>query len=90
MSTRLSLWRSLVLLLVGLASSASALAAIETNILGKLPDDFIVYAVGTYSGTSMIDAQIDKSGHEAGQANVVVNVPDRPVLLVLTAYDPCV
>jgi hypothetical protein len=90
MSTQLRLWRSLVLLLVGLLSSASPLAAVETNVLGKLPEDFIVYAVGTYSGTSMIDAQIDKSGHEAGQANVVVNVPDRPVLLVLSAYDPCV
>jgi len=57
----------------------------ETEIFGPLPDDFVVYAVGSYSGTTAIDAQIDKSGHEAGQSEVVVNVPAHPVSLDQTS-----
>jgi hypothetical protein len=34
--------------------------------------------------------QLDRSGNEVRQAEVVVNEPDRPVLLVLSAYDPVV
>jgi hypothetical protein len=82
--------RGLIGVLVSWIAVVSQARAADTAILGKLPEDFVVYAVGTYGGTRMIDAQIDKSGHEAGQVDVVVNVPDRPVLLVLTAYDPVV
>jgi hypothetical protein len=61
------------------------------NLLGKLPAGFVVHAVGTYKGTTALpDLQLDDSGHEAAQADVVVNVPDKPVVLVLTAYDPTV
>jgi hypothetical protein len=60
-------------------------------ILGKLPDNFVVHAVGTYSGpTDVKDVELDTSGQRVGRAEVIVNVPDRPVVLVLTAYDPTV
>jgi hypothetical protein len=55
-----------------------------------LPADFDVYAVGTYSGTRKLDIQLGKSGHQVTQVEVVVNQEERPVVLVLTAYDPVV
>jgi hypothetical protein len=63
---------------------------VESKALGKLPADFVVYAVGTYNGTKPVNAQLDDSGHEVRQAEVVVNLPKRNVVLVLTAYDPTV
>jgi hypothetical protein len=63
----------------------------KSSVLGKLPADFAVYAVGSYRGTTDLpDIQLDDSGHTAGRADVVVNQPTRPVILVLTAYDPTV
>lgn len=63
----------------------------DIGVLGKLPDNFVVHAVGTYNGTNELKGvQLDNSGHRVAQAEVVVNVPDKPVVLVLTAYDPTV
>lgn len=55
----------------------------------KLPDDMLIYAGGGYSGRK-IDRQIDQSGHQAGRFEVIVNSPDRPVALLLGAYDPTI
>lgn len=61
------------------------------TLFGELPENCAVYAVGTYAGTTKLDGvDLDRSGHQVTQAEVVVNVPDRPVVLVLTAYDPTV
>jgi len=54
-----------------------------------LPADFSVLAAGAYSGRT-ISFQIDQSGHEGTQIDVAVNSPDRPVVLMLGAYEPTV
>jgi hypothetical protein len=59
--------------------------------LPTLPKDFVVHAVGTYAGKAKLDdVALDDSAHEVRQAEVVVNLPGKPVVLVLTAYDPTV
>jgi hypothetical protein len=55
----------------------------------KLPSDFAVLAAGAYSGRK-IPFQIDQSGHEATQIDVAVNSPDKPVVLMLGAYEPTI
>ena len=59
----------------------------------KLPvasQDFDVLAVGTYKGFKQLDVPIGKFGMMPQQADVVVNSPKKPVVLVLMAYDPTV
>jgi|GEM_PF-2414747 len=55
----------------------------------KLPSDFAVFAAGAYSGRK-IPFQIDQSGHEGTQIDVAVNSPDKPVVLMLGAYEPTI
>ena len=55
----------------------------------SLPEAFLVYAAGGYSGRKL-DFQIDQSGHQATQFDLAVNSPDKPVVLVLGAYEPTV
>ena len=57
--------------------------------LPSLPQKYIVYAAGAYSGRKL-DYQIDQSGHEATQIDVAVNEPNAPVVLMLGAYEPTV
>jgi hypothetical protein len=54
----------------------------------QLPKDLHVYAAGGYSGRSL-DFQIDTSGHDASQFDVVVNSA-QPVALMLGAYEPTI
>lgn len=54
-----------------------------------LPDDFIVYAAGGYTGREL-DFQIDQSGHTATQMDITVNEPSKPVILMLGAYEPTI
>ncbi|MCL6416413.1 lysozyme inhibitor LprI family protein [Aestuariirhabdus sp. Z084] len=56
---------------------------------GVITDDTLIYAGGAYSGQK-IDYQIDQSGHQATQFEVVVNSPDKPVALLLGAYEPSI
>jgi len=59
----------------------------------KLPvasQDFDVLAVGTYKGFKQLDVPIGKFSMMPQQADVVVNSPKKPVVLVLMAYDPTV
>ena len=55
----------------------------------KLPDDFSLFAAGAYSGRKL-DYQIDSSGHQATQIDVVVNHFLKPVVLMLGAYEPTI
>lgn len=55
----------------------------------QLPNDFFVYAAGGYSGRKL-DFQIDQSGHTATQFDVAINSPQKPVVLMLGAYEPTV
>ncbi|WP_075185003.1 lysozyme inhibitor LprI family protein [Teredinibacter haidensis] len=52
-------------------------------------DDTKIYAGGSYSGKK-INFQIDQSGHQATQFEVIVNSPNNPVALILGAYEPSV
>lgn len=54
-----------------------------------LPGPFIVLAGGAYSGRPS-GRQIDESGHEATVLHVVVNVPEKPVALMLGSYEPTI
>ncbi|TKB89433.1 MAG: hypothetical protein E8D40_18085 [Nitrospira sp.] len=55
----------------------------------KLPQEFMIYAAGSYTGRE-IHFQIDQSGHQATQIDVVANSISRPVVLLLGAYEPTI
>lgn len=55
----------------------------------KLPTDFAVLAAGDYTGRT-VGFQIDQSGHEATRIDVSVNMPGKPVVLMLGAYEPTI
>jgi uncharacterized protein len=54
-----------------------------------ISDDTLIYAGGSYSGKK-INFQIDQSGHQATRFEVIVNSPDKPVALILGAYEPSI
>lgn len=54
-----------------------------------LPKQYKVFAGGSYKGKKA-DFQVDDSGHQATQFDVVVNVPNENVALILGAYEPSV
>lgn len=54
-----------------------------------LPNNTKIYAGGSYSGKK-INHQIDQSGHQATQFEVIVNSPEQPVALILGAYEPSI
>lgn len=55
----------------------------------NLPSEFAVFAAGAYSGRK-VGFQIDQSGHEGTQMDVAVNSPNKPVALMLGAYEPTI
>jgi len=55
----------------------------------KAQSEFAVFAAGNYRGRTL-NIQIDQSGHQATQFDVVVNSPDKPVALLLGAYEPSI
>jgi hypothetical protein len=55
----------------------------------QFPDKYRVIAASAYSGVKL-PRPIDKSGHQATQINVVVNITDQPVALLLGAYEPTI
>lgn len=55
----------------------------------RLPANSVIYAAGAYSGRKL-SFQIDQSGHEATQIDIIANQPDKPVVLMLGAYEPTV
>src|SRR5207342_2739319 len=54
-----------------------------------LPADFRLLAAGAYQGRDL-GFQIDQSGHSATQIDVVVTSRDKPVALMLGAYEPTI
>jgi hypothetical protein len=61
------------------------------GVFGELPKDCVVQAIGVYRGTSdAMNVQLDHSADLVRQVEVVVNMPDRPVVLVLSGYYPIV
>ncbi len=65
---------------------------LEGCVLGgaPIPENIIVYGAGGYRGKKLPRTRIDDSGHDATQMDVIVNVTDRPVALVLGAYEPTI
>jgi len=55
-----------------------------------LPDDAEVSSGGLYKGREELDLQLGESGHTTTEVDVVVGRVPRPVILVLSAYDPVV
>lgn len=55
-----------------------------------LEGDYAVYRIQTYGGRNAISTRLDGSENTVGQLEVVVNDPDQPVVLWLSAYDPVV
>lgn len=53
-----------------------------------LPKDGVLLATGGVG--RKLAFQIDQSAADAGQVDVVVNVPDKPVILLLSAYGPTI
>jgi hypothetical protein len=53
------------------------------------PADLAIYGAGAYGGRKT-QLQIDQSGHESTEIDVVVNEPHKPVALILGAYEPTV
>ena len=47
----------------------------------------VVLAAGNYGGKSL-DYQIDDSGHQSTQIDLIVNYTNSPVALILAAYEP--
>jgi len=52
------------------------------------PGEADVIGVGRYRGLQSEPIQLGNSGHEVRSSKVVVNHPVKPVVLVLSAYDP--
>jgi len=63
-------------------------AACQLDV-STLPSDYRIYAAGAYAGRE-VNFQIDQSGHQATQIDVVVNQPNKPVALMLGAYEPTI
>ena len=55
----------------------------------KFPEEMKVFGAGAYGGRKL-GMQIDQSGHEARQIDVVVTENKTPVALVLGAYEPTI
>ena len=70
-----------------IAKSEDACARFSNQL--NLPNQFKVYAAGGYAG-NMAGFQIDQSGHQATNMEVVVNHKDMPVVLMLAAYEPTI
>jgi hypothetical protein len=55
----------------------------------SIPSNLKVYGAGNYAGRPF-DRQIDSSGSQSTEFDIVVNSPNQPVALILGAYDPAV
>lgn len=55
-----------------------------------LPEEFDVFAVGTYKGLNRLKVEGYKNGNKLTEGPVIVNRPGKNTLLVLMSYDPVV
>src|SRR6266480_4250551 len=74
------------------AALAQPPGSAHCSIAGRIPGEFDVYHVGNYQGTSELGAfiELDNSGNSVKKLDVLVNLPGKAIVLVLTAYDPVV
>ena len=85
--------RAITAVLLACASAAAyPQSSDQCSIADRIPPDAEVYHVGTYAGTSSLGApiELDNDGHEVKKTDVLVNLPGKSIVLVLTAYDPVV
>lgn len=82
----------------GMLACLAAVASAQTpgsatcSIADLLQGELEIHHVGSYEGTSQLGAaiELDNSGHEVKKLDVLVNLPGKAVVLVLSAYDPVV
>ena len=84
--------RNLVLSIATLlVLSTASFAQLVDTPLGPIVDTFGIEAIGIHFGQEeLVDVELDEFGYPVRQAKVVVNIPDKPVVLVLTAFFPTV
>ncbi len=73
---------------LGEASRPINLVDACTNFVERLPSDYVVYAAGDYQGRQLGGAT--SKGHPTGRFEVAVNLPGRPIVLALGAYEPSI
>jgi len=56
-----------------------------TNFVERLPSDYVVYAAGGYQGRKLGGGS--SNSHPTGHFEVVANLPGKPVVLALGAYE---
>lgn len=75
------------------ADTVSEPRAPQNSVCGftglNLPEGYALYAAGAYAGRKT-SFQIDQSGHEGTQIDVVANSASKPVVLMLGAYEPTI
>lgn len=54
----------------------------------NLPFFYDVYALASYESSNPINVVIDEKGNRNGSNDVIVNAKNKPVILVLSAYEP--
>lgn len=59
-----------------------------TNFVERLPSDYVAYAAGEYQGRQQ--GGVSSNAHPTGRFEIVVNLPGRPVVLALGAYEPSI
>jgi len=62
----------------------------DEPLKGVLPEDFVVYSVRAHRDGNPLGIRLDDTAKTATQVEIVVNLPRKPVVLVLTAHDPVV
>lgn len=68
----------------------SSVCAVPGLKIAELPEEAVVYVAGAYGGQKLGWPLDNISGHEGTLIRVEVNSPERPVLLMLGAYEPTV
>ncbi|OSM01372.1 hypothetical protein MAIT1_01310 [Magnetofaba australis IT-1] len=72
------------------ASPPPSKPASNICVMSGLPDEFQLVAAGVYSGGQPASKQLEKGGPVTRQVVVKAHLPDKPVVLALTAYDPVI
>lgn len=84
----------IVLLFVCMCSTVAAQSPgyQDCSIADRITGDVEIYHIGTYKGTSELGAaiELDNSGHDVKKIDVLANMPNKNIVLVMTAYDPVV
>lgn len=73
-----------------LNSDYTSRVKVENCKFTNLPLFYDVYAVASYEGLNPINVVIDKNGNKNASNEVIVNAENKPIILVLTSYEPVV